>query len=1012
MKPIRLVLKGLNSFYNEQTIDFEKLTRRGLFGIFGPTGSGKSTILDGITLALYGRIARGSTDYINKNTDTAKVIYEFQLSGVCDSRYLVEREIKRNAKGEVRTTSARLLKIQEDTIVLEEKVSAVNSRCEEIIGLNAEDFLRTVVLPQGKFSEFLKLQNAPRRQMLERLFGLEKYGEELMSRVGTRVQSAKDDRNRIEGQLQGYEGASEELHIALKEEIRLKTEALAAVKKHFEEVTASYKVAEDVRSLQLERAKIKEAQARLELQAPVYREREEQIMMAEKALVLKPLISTFRETQAKYSHASEESMRLKMQKTDLESVHVTNLTAYETAKVRRSERAPQLVRREAELSAALKEKAEIKVIQEGLVYLEARLQEHRRISTAKTQEKTAVAEAKERLEAAIRSIEDRIEKAAVSEVFRHQLQTAVETEKTVAGLTERVNEINEKMSRLNGSLRDISDEKAALTVKIEWAKDAAKESDQRQRQHAVVYLRTLLTEGEPCPVCGAETHPFASDKAELMDGGAPLDNGQTAADMWAALVPLEQALGELNGHFSSETRQLRELESELALKLAELKGESAVLETQMSALKVQNLPQALEKVSESEKQRTADVLRLREMKGVLQENQEAFDAVSKALTEIHLTLAKEEAEYKARSEAVELREMTLLAVIQGNEDIDVQLEAVKREIKALEHQCVNAEAALKAAVDNLQLKREAFSAEERACGVLRDQLLSDEAALAHGLKQTPFSSVEEADEKMMEKSDLEELKRDLTAFKEEAIRLEGAARQIDAQIGGRDISEGQWQAISDGYRLLEAQAVELEKSLAALENSEVALRKQIETVAELLVEKEENTRKLGMLEDLAKLFSGRKFVSFIAAERLNHICGKASELLMQITSGAYALESDADGDFTIRDYKNGGLTRDPASLSGGETFLVSLALALALSVQIQLKGNTSLELFFLDEGFGTLDDEILDVVMSALENMHHQKLSIGLISHVDSIKNRVPAKLVVSPGRSGEGGSRIRFELS
>ena len=95
MKPIKLKIKGLNSFIEEQTIDFEKLTDRGFFGIFGPTGSGKSTILDGITLALYGNVSRKSSNYINTNCDRLNVSFEFQISGAEIKRYLVDREFKR-----------------------------------------------------------------------------------------------------------------------------------------------------------------------------------------------------------------------------------------------------------------------------------------------------------------------------------------------------------------------------------------------------------------------------------------------------------------------------------------------------------------------------------------------------------------------------------------------------------------------------------------------------------------------------------------------------------------------------------------------------------------------------------------------------------------------------------------------------------------------------------------------------------------------------------------------------
>jgi exonuclease SbcC len=163
---------------------------------------------------------------------------------------------------------------------------------------------------------------------------------------------------------------------------------------------------------------------------------------------------------------------------------------------------------------------------------------------------------------------------------------------------------------------------------------------------------------------------------------------------------------------------------------------------------------------------------------------------------------------------------------------------------------------------------------------------------------------------------------------------------------------------------------------------------------------------------LDKLFRGKKFVEFVAANQLKYISVEASKRLKEISGGTYGLEVDENGKFLIRDYKNGGAQRDATTLSGGETFVASLALALALSSQIQLKGTAPLELFFLDEGFGTLDDNLLDVVMDSLEKIHHKRLSIGIISHVESIKNRVPVKLTVTPAVAGLGGSKVKIERS
>lgn len=167
---------------------------------------------------------------------------------------------------------------------------------------------------------------------------------------------------------------------------------------------------------------------------------------------------------------------------------------------------------------------------------------------------------------------------------------------------------------------------------------------------------------------------------------------------------------------------------------------------------------------------------------------------------------------------------------------------------------------------------------------------------------------------------------------------------------------------------------------------------------------------IGILEDLKGVSRGKRFVEYMAAERLKYISRSASRRLSEITNGSYELETNQEGEFVIRDNKNGGVLRAPATLSGGETFVTSLALALSLSEEIQLKGTAPLELFFLDEGFGSLDENLLDVVMTSLERIHNEHLKVGIISHVESVKARVPVRLIVSPAQSGIRGSKVEIE--
>ena len=160
------------------------------------------------------------------------------------------------------------------------------------------------------------------------------------------------------------------------------------------------------------------------------------------------------------------------------------------------------------------------------------------------------------------------------------------------------------------------------------------------------------------------------------------------------------------------------------------------------------------------------------------------------------------------------------------------------------------------------------------------------------------------------------------------------------------------------------------------------------------------------------MVKGKKFVEYAAREKLMYVAKEASRQLKEITNGVYGLELYESGEFYIRDYKNGGILRSAGSLSGGELFLASLSLALALSSQIQLKGTAPLEFFFLDEGFGTLDEPLLDVVMDSLEKLQNDRRRVGIISHVESLKTRIPVKLMVKPAEAGKGGSRIWYEWS
>ena len=237
MRPIRMKLKGLNSFLEPQEIDFELLTSRGLFGIFGPTGSGKSSILDGMTLALYGTTARNSANFIHVSTDKAFVEYTFSVKEKKERIYQVFRSFKRSKEGTIRSDSARFAELTEGKAeILADRVGTVNEKCRDVLGLSREDFFRTVVLPQGKFSEFLKLEGMERNKMLERLFHLEKYGEQLAGLV-------KDRALQWNGKMQENEGALSRYKEIRPEDVQDLQEKTKQIRILSEEKAAALKIA-------------------------------------------------------------------------------------------------------------------------------------------------------------------------------------------------------------------------------------------------------------------------------------------------------------------------------------------------------------------------------------------------------------------------------------------------------------------------------------------------------------------------------------------------------------------------------------------------------------------------------------------------------------------------------------------------------------------------------------------------------------------------------------------------
>ena len=216
VRPIKLEIEGFQSFKERQIIDFEKLCECGIFGIFGETGSGKSSILDAITLALYNKIPKTTgfsleeedlTNFLNNSSDKMEVYFKFALGNdifEINRKYYLGKE-----KGIDKLKSKEIL-MKKNSVIIAEKSTQLKSYLDEEFGLSVDDFMRTVVLPQGKFSDFLKLKGEAKRKTIENIFNMEEYGKKLKDRANLEKKKLEAEKKEWESQKENIEWTSSE----------------------------------------------------------------------------------------------------------------------------------------------------------------------------------------------------------------------------------------------------------------------------------------------------------------------------------------------------------------------------------------------------------------------------------------------------------------------------------------------------------------------------------------------------------------------------------------------------------------------------------------------------------------------------------------------------------------------------------------------------------------------------------------------------------------------------------
>ena len=1206
MKPVNLKIKGLNSFVEEQVIEFSKLTEKGLFGIFGPTASGKSTILDGITIALYGKVSRDTKEFVNTETNVVEISFDFEIGvGKTRKQYKAERCIKRLKTGNFKTTYARLIEINKEnhkeSKVLAEGPKDVEENITDIIGLKVEDFTRSVVLPQGKFNEFLKLTGKERRNMLERIFALEKYGTKLYEKIRIVRNENLKTLSELLGEMKGYENVGEEARSDIekaltglkKEEKGLKAEK-STLDKEYEEYKTLWE-------LQEEKNQYLKKDSLLKLQKEEIKNKKEKYTKGSSALNVKPFIDNVVET--KENIAINSALLEKLSSAFLlvsQRLNITK-TSYEQAWSSKNNKLPILIEKEANLkqAIAIKEKVsylssekdilllqhrdlKINISENNLNYAlletkRAKIENGLKVSEESLNEIEILPEYREKLQntynselvvfAMEKNVEELrnkgealkkaahttniihkqaillqkskqnklvllqekskelanyfpgdnnllLEKQKAYSTLKDSLEKAVENNKTKGNLQGKCNIVNSESAKVSLNLKNKEEIIRRVKAQLKTIEQQIKEIE---RGGMAAVLASNLQEGNLCPVCGSQHHPQIAESivdtdlcdakrlkereelnletlskefqkeqikfaellrdaeninnqidlvcAKLLDinieelqrekncGGSSLlkfkedletyNNQKTVLDLELIKVRDEKSKVDteeatLREGLKKESEALIAIDVEISIaleKLNLLKEEYQLLKEDLSreeklfnqkqsgsiaTVFIKEKIQQLKALDNEVIKLTIAAKKQRLELGTLEKERVGVDKILKDL----ITL-KTEIETSGKEKKAEINRLTIQIVelcgftpsekaLASSDDVTpkIQIEKVRNEIKDI----TKLEADLKEILERENIEKQSVetekTSEEKESKMLIKQLDVGEEKLKLVIKENFFENSEIASQYLIPRETLILIDKEIKQYEETLRSVLNNLQRVENLLKGKEIDSIVFEELKEKREVVQKILEEKNKAIGAESRALEEMKRKLQEVKDLIIKRSEVEHKLALLRELDTLIQGNKFVEYVAMKQLKYISMEASKRLKEITRGRYALELDADGAFVMRDDFNGGTRRETNTLSGGETFLTSLCLALALSSQIQLKGSAPLEFFFLDEGFGTLDTDLLEIVMNSLEKLHSSTLSVGIISHVEELKNRVPIKLIVTPAEQGQGGSKVKLEYT
>ena len=1054
MKVLKISGSNITSL-GEFEIDFESepLASAGTFAITGPTGAGKSSILDSLCLALFYKVPRlqgapstgdkfaglsgeylpnDTTHLIRRGESTARAEVEFLANdGLIYKSTWIKRQARKNVKEETYITRVH------DDKILEDKKSKCEELNKKLVGLDFEKFTKTVLLAQGKFASFLQAKEMDdRAKILEQITGAELY-----SKIGERIsQRNSQEKKKLESLRDSLEGQE----ILSDEEVNGLNAEIDELKKITKELDAPLKALENSIGLNKKSVELKSKISELEEEHVSNNEvlQKSSIQLAE----LKEAVSEI-ETLSKNSEpAIEKATSLDLKLLEKQNAYKekneklkSKQSQFNELKINVDSSKAKKLNAQGEINTLedqLKNNEHLKSLAEKWNLVESLLNDWLKFNNAVKEEADLLDKNKMESTSLKKSIDELI--LVVDEIKKNisvdnksdviTLETELRKQLKVISTTEQIKNEETLLETKRSAIQQLLDIEEGLAKELALAEERLKISKDIGDQ-LVVSLRSKLVEGEACSVCGSESHPYASHVEEELK-------------LQFETNKIQQV--ELN----QKHRSAQENSSKNRLEIDSIKKHVAKLKLELEEIKINDLDiatltdvdQINLKLEELEKSKTLldefilkneklselknkNEVCLSELKG----SEQNFLKSKKQLEEIHVKIDETLNESVYKDWATQLASLNEEYIESINDSVELFNKQTQK-LKELQESLNETNSYLKAREPQLEELEGTIEIDQKELDVVKEEgvsISSERKSLLDGKSVKEFKlEIGNAFNNATKK--YESFKNEVQEKEKSQVEISTTLKNVNEQLktNQKDLQSNFEKLKSiDEFNTIESM-VDLtlierllsdfssKKEQALIREGEInsTLESHQKSVTKMgAIQKEisaqqEVTGRFEKLHELLGKSEGRAFRLIAQQYTLQLLLEMANQKISEISPRYELQQQEGSLHFVIVDHDNFAMTRPVHTLSGGESFIISLSLALALSELAS--GEHSIETLFIDEGFGTLDPESLRNVMKALHNLQHQGRKVGLITHVEEMKERLPVRIEVSP--QGHGPSEVK----